>query len=176
MKRNRERRLGVSDLIVFYSFSGKSRQVAEWLGAALRADLAEIVEERPRNYELGGFVKCGLDSFLRRRPAIKPMARRAAAYDRVILACPVWIGRVAGPARTWLRAEGPDAKVLGLALQSGGGVAYGAVLNEIEAVTGRKPDPLLILSEADFGNKIAGGKVEAFAKGIVPTPAKFAKN
>ena len=105
----------MSDLVVFYSLSGKSRLVAEWLAAGLKADMAEIVEAAPRDFEARGIVKCLIDSYLRRKPAIRPMAKRAQSYDRVILACPVWAARIAGPARTWLHAEGRNAKVLGLA-------------------------------------------------------------
>ncbi|MEX0851885.1 MAG: NAD(P)H-dependent oxidoreductase [Bauldia sp.] len=166
----------MSDLVVFYSLSGKSRLVAEWLAKALGADTAEIVEARPRDFEARGVFRCLFDSFLKRRPAIAPMARKAQAYDRVILVCPVWAARIAGPARTWLHGEGKNAKVLGLVLQSGAGKAYPHVLAEIEAAVGRKPDSLLTLSEADHGDKIAEGKVSAFAKTVVPKAAKFAKN
>lgn len=163
----------MSDLIVFYSLSGRSRQVAEWLAASLAADMAEIVEREPRDFEARGMFKSLFDSFLRRKPAIRPMARQAAAYDRVILACPVWAARIAGPARTWLHVDGRNAKALGLALQSGVGLAYPKVLAEFEAVVGRKPDPLLTISEADHGNKVAEAKVTGFARSIVPTAAKF---
>jgi hypothetical protein len=158
----------MSDLVVCYSLSGKSRQVAERLAAVLGADLAEIVEETPRDYAFRGIARCVLDSTLRRRPAIRPMSHRVAAYDRTILACPVWLGRLAGPARTWLAAEGRDATAIGLALQSGGGVAYGGAIGEFQRLTGRPPEPLLLMSEADFGKKIADAKVEEFARALLP--------
>jgi hypothetical protein len=166
----------MSDLIVFYSLSGRSRQVAEWLAAGLNADMAEIVEMEPRDFETRGIFKSLFDSYLRRKPAIRPMAKAAGRYDRVILVSPVWAARIAGPARTWLNAEGRNAKVLGLALQSGEGLAYPKVLAEFEAAVGRKPDALLTVSEADHGNKVAEAKVAAFARGIVPTAAKFEKD
>ena len=61
-------------------------------------------------------------------------------------------------------------------MQSGVGSAYPKVLDEFEAVIGRKPDPLLTVSEADLGNKVAEAKVTEFARGIVPKAAKFEKN
>jgi hypothetical protein len=166
----------MSDLVVFYSLSGKSRYVAERLAATLKANLAEIVEVNPRDFAFRGFIRCALDSLLRRRPAIKPMAQRAGAYDRVFLACPTWTGRIAGPARTWLAGEGRGAPVLGLALQSGGGVAYGGVIREFESITGRRPEPLLTMSETDFGNKAEDAKIDAFARSIAVAPARFPKN
>jgi len=166
----------MSDLIVFYSLSGKSKLVAEWLAAALKADVAEIVETDPRDFEARGVFRCLFDSFFKRRPQIVPMSKQAGAYDRVILTCPVWAARIAGPARTWLGQEGKAAKVLGLALQSGSGEAYPKVIAEFEAAVGRKPDPLLTISEADHANKVAEAKVTEFARGLLPRAAKFEKN
>ncbi len=166
----------MSDLVVYYSLSGKSKLVAEWLAAVLGADTAEIIEAEPRDFEARGIVRCLIDSYLKRRPAIRPMARAAAAYDRVILTAPVWAARLAGPARTWLAEHGKEARVLGLALQSGAGRAYPKVLAEFEASVGQRPDPLLTISEADHGNKVAEAKVRAFAAGLMPKPAKFEKN
>ena len=104
------------------------------------------------------------------------MTKAAAAYDRVILTSPVWAARIAGPARTWLAEQGKEARVLGLALQSGAGRAYPKVLAEFEATVGRKPDPLITISEADHGNGAAEEKVRAFATALVPKVAKFEKN
>ena len=166
----------MSDLVVYYSLSGKSKLVAEWLAEALGADTAAIVEAEPRDFEARGMFRCLFNSFLRRKPAIRPMTKAAAAYDRVILTSPVWAARIAGPARTWLHQEGKEAKVLGLALQSGAGRAYPKVLAEFEETVGRRPDPLLTISEADHGNRVAEEKVKAFAAGLVPKAAKFEKN
>jgi multimeric flavodoxin WrbA len=163
----------MAELVVFYSLTGKSRQVAEWLAAGLNAEIEEIVEQRPRDFAFRGIFRSGLDSLLHRRPPIAPMAHREEIYDRVILACPVWGGRIAGPARTWLHRYGPRARSLGLALQSGDGAAYPAVLGEFEEMTGRTPKPLLTVSEADFGARTAERKVADFIHSITIEAAKF---
>ena len=95
----------MSELVVFYSLSGKSRYVTERLAGVLKADLAEIVEVNPRYFAFSGFVRSALDSLLRRRP-----------------------------------------------------------------------DPFLTMSETDFGNKIADGKIDAFARSIAVAPAKYPAN
>ena len=166
----------MSDLVVFYSLTGKSKLVAEWLADTLGADLAEILEANPRDFEARGVFRCLIDSFLRRRPPILAMTGKAGAFDRVILVCPVWAARIAGPARTWLNQDGKNAKILGLVLQSGAGEAYPKVLAEFEAAVGHKPDPLLTVSEADHGNKIAEAKVRDFGRTLPPKAAKFEKN
>ena len=101
------------------------------------------------------------------------MAHREAIYDRVILACPVWGGRIAGPARTWLHRYGQRVRSLGLALQSGDGAAYPAVLGEFQEMIGRSPKPLLTVSEHDFGNRSAERKVADFVHSITIEAARF---
>ena len=166
----------MADLIVYYSLSGKSRYVAERLAAALKAETAEIVEANPRDFAVRGFTRCAVDSLFHRRPAIRPVTQRVGAYDRVILACPTWAGRMAGPARTWLAEEGRKAPLLGLALLSGGGVAYGGVIREFERITGHHPDPLFTIGEVDFGNKVADAKIDAFARTLSVAAARYPAN
>ncbi len=163
----------MAELVVFYSLTGKSRQVAEWLAAGLNAEIEEIVEQRPRDFAFRGIFRSGLDSLLRRRSPIAPMTHREEIYDRVILACPVWGGRIAGPARTWLHRHGQRVRALGLALQSGDGAAYPAVLGEVQDITGRSPKPLLTVSERDFGIRGAERRVADFVHSITIEAAKF---
>ena len=87
----------MAELVVFYSLTGKSRQVAEWLAAGLKADIDEIVEQRPRGMGFRGIFRSGLDSLFRLRPSIRPMAHREGIFDRIILACP-GLGRPHGRA------------------------------------------------------------------------------
>jgi hypothetical protein len=72
----------MTDLVVFYSLTGKSRATAQRLADALPAELVEIVEERPKTPGIIGFIQGILDSLRKRRPAIKdtPEVTRA---DRV---------------------------------------------------------------------------------------------
>ena len=166
----------MSDLVIFYSLSGKSRQVAEWLASGLHAHLSEILEENPRDFAFRGLFRSGLDSLLRRRPRIRPMDLREEIYDRIILACPVWGGRIAGPARTWLHDHGQRARSLGLALQSGQGIAHDGVLQEFETIIGRRPNPLLTVGESDFRDGSAEHKVGDFVRSITPEAARFPTN
>ena len=151
------------DLVVFYSYSGHARQDAQWLAADLGADVAEIVEENPRPPGGAAGFRCILDSLFRRRPAIRPLAKRAADYDRVILVCPIWAGRMAGPARTWLAQEGRAAKRLALLVQSGSG-QIGGVVKEVAALSGQKPEPVGSITEPDIKAGSAETKVAAFAR------------
>ena len=166
----------MAELVVFYSLTGKSRQVAEWLADGLHAEIEEIVEQRPRSLAFRGIFRSGLDTLFRRRPPIKPMSHREGIFDRVFLVCPVWGGRIAGPARSWLHRYGRRTKTLGLALQSGNGAAHAGVLGEFEEVIGTRPQPLFTVSEEDFGRRVAENRVAAFIRSIATEAARYPVN
>ena len=163
----------MAELVVFYSLTGKSREVAERLATALNAQIEEIVEERPRGFAFRGLFRSALETLLRLRPSIKAMHQREGIFDRVILVCPVWGGMVAAPARTWLHRYGRGAKSLGVVLLSGDGVARPGTLREFESIIGRRPKPLLTMSEYDFRDRAVERKVEAFVRSITTEAAKF---
>ena len=166
----------MAELVVHYSLTGKSRPVAEWLATGLGAEIEEIVEERPRAFAFRGIFRSGFDSLFRRRPAIRPMNHREDIFDRVILVCPVWGGRMAGPARTWLHCHARSTKTLGLALMSGDGLTPPDVVSEFRNVVGRSPKLLLVMSEYDFSNRVAERKVADFVRSITIEAAKFPVN
>ena len=95
-----------------------------------------------------------LDSLFRRRPPIEPMDHREGIFDRVILVCPVWGGRMAGPARTWLarlRARHQDPRPCPSCPATASPIP--ACSANSRTVIGRSPKPLLTMSEYDFGNR-----------------------
>ncbi|WP_157622746.1 flavodoxin family protein [Solimonas soli] len=89
------------NLVVYYSHSGCSRQVAERLAAGLDADLEEIVELHRRRGPLG-MARCVIDAWLGREPGIVSPMHSPHAYERVIVGGPVWANHIASPVRSYL--------------------------------------------------------------------------
>ena len=89
-------------LVVYYSFTGNTRTVAERAARELDADIAEV---RAPRYEFGGFrfLRAAFDSWRARLPAIEVGGgRRPDGYDFVLLMSPVWAGHAATPMRAYL--------------------------------------------------------------------------
>lgn len=79
-------------LIVYYSYTGKTRKIAECIARCLNADLAEMREIRGRS--LWGVYVVGLIKALMGRTAdIRPIEADTADYDSILVAGPVWAGR-----------------------------------------------------------------------------------
>lgn len=92
-----------STLVVCYSYTGVSRKAAELLCSLHGWPLAEVSDEQPR-----GTWRCVLDSLLRRAPAIRYDGPPPANFRTVILVAPVWVGRLAGPMRSFVERYAPQ--------------------------------------------------------------------
>ena len=78
-------------IVIYYSYGGNTRRVAEKIGEAVGADLAEIKTVRPYTGSYDDVVDQGrreVDSgFL---PELQPLNIDLRQYDTVILGAPVW--------------------------------------------------------------------------------------
>ena len=90
-----------STLIVFYSYTGTSRRVAQLLAAQQGWPVGEVVEERPRSGAVGTW-RCLLDSLLGREPPIRYEGPEPGGFDQVVLVAPVWLYQLAGPMRSFV--------------------------------------------------------------------------
>lgn len=87
-------------LIVYYSFTGNNKALAEKLQHLLHADILRIEEERKRtNFSIF------LDMIFRRKPKLKKYNFLPFAYDHLILIAPVWAGKVSTPMQRFLELE-----------------------------------------------------------------------
>lgn len=77
--------------VVYYSFSGCTRQVAAQLAKERGADLFEIKEAKPRSVP-GAYLRGCLQAMRRQEVAIQPLDADLSAYDSFLLAAPIWAG------------------------------------------------------------------------------------
>lgn len=106
-------------LILYYSFTGKTKREAEKLAASLGADLHEITEVKKRNL-FTAFIPGCLHAMKRAVPAIRPLETEPAEYDRIYIGAPVWASSPA-PAFNAAVMLLPAGKEVGVFLTSGSG-------------------------------------------------------
>ena len=80
----------MNNLVVFYSWTGKTKVVAEELARIMGAELKEIEEVKPRK----GFMGSALAALLNLKSAIKPMNLRMQDYENVFIGTPIWASRI----------------------------------------------------------------------------------
>lgn len=145
-------------LVISYSHTGTSRKLARLLCAQQGWPAGEVLELRPRA-GVSGTLRCVLDSLLRRRPPARYDGPPLKDFDSVVLIAPIWLGRVAGPMRSFVAnyAESlPDIAVLSVM----GSDATPAAAAEIARLGERTP----LLAAAFTSREIEDGSCAARLK------------
>ena len=130
-------------LIVYFSMSGHTRNLAEELRAATGADIEEIVEVCPRR-GVRGMLRALWDASLRRKTPIQGISRDPAAYDVLIVGGPIWAKHLAAPVRTFVERYGHGAKQIALFCTEGGQGAEVA-FEDVEQLVGKRAIATLVV-------------------------------
>ncbi len=88
-------------LIVYYSRSGKVKEMAEKAAVSRGADIVEIKDTVKRGGPVG-FIKSGYQAARKKSIPIARIDTDIAAYERVVVCSPVWAGTMASPIRAFL--------------------------------------------------------------------------
>lgn len=95
--------------VVYYTRDGSTRVAAGVLAKRLEADVFELKETKERSKSAGGFIAAGFGAALGRCSRLKDsFAEQMRAYDMICIGSPVWAGKTAPAANTFIR--GLDAK------------------------------------------------------------------
>lgn len=135
-------------LVIFYSRTGATRQVARLLAKKLDADLLPIEDVRPREGMLG-YLRSVLEAEHATLPDIVPVAFAPQEYDLVVFGTPVWASHVSSPMRRFLH-DHATSQIPRIAFfcTFGGRGAEGA-FRDMRDLAGRDPDATLALSDRD---------------------------
>jgi len=106
-------------IILYYSFSGKTKALAAQKAKELEADIEEITEEK-RQSMLGAFFAGVPKAIKRKTVKIKPIASELSAYEKIIIMAPVWASHPA-PAFNNIVELIPSGKKIEVIMVSAGG-------------------------------------------------------
>ena len=159
-------------LVVYYSQTGNTRQLAERLAAELDADLEEIRERQPRHGALG-MLRSLLDALFGREPDISAPIHGPSHYARVIVGGPVWADHIASPVRSYLVETSEELPALAFFCSCGRDGAQ--ALADMASLCDCRPDATLRVLDRE----IAAGdfsKLPAFVASLRATaPATTAR-
>lgn len=110
-------------LIVYYSFDGNCRFVAEKISKSVNA---EILELKPRSdVKTRGMLKYvfgGKKAFANEKPELFPLEKNIDSYDFIFLGTPVWAWNYAPALKTFFSENKIKEKKVALFCCSGGGM------------------------------------------------------
>jgi flavodoxin len=92
-------------LIVYYSFTKNNDALAKMIRARLECEMFKIETLRRRTA-----FSIFLDAVLGRKPAIRKHNLALDSYEQFVFIAPIWLGKIAGPLKTFLREESKNIK------------------------------------------------------------------
>jgi flavodoxin len=121
-----------SILIVYFSRTGHTEQVARALAEKLGADIEKIRENRNRLGFLG-YWRSGREALSGKLPTIEPVEHNPADYDLVLLGSPVWASHPSTPMSAFLAANKDKLKRIACFVTLGGSGAEKTMARMAEA-------------------------------------------
>ena len=151
-------------LVIFYSYTGTSRRVAQLLCSQLGWPSGEILEANPRAGVLGT-LRCLADSMLRLKPLINYRGPDPKAFDTVVLVSPIWAYRLGGPMRTFVANHRAGLRQVAVLSVMG---AYGApnAVAEIGELLGRAPVLASAFTSREVDDGSCAARLEAFGRAV----------
>jgi menaquinone-dependent protoporphyrinogen IX oxidase len=92
-------------LVVYYSRSGVTRQLAHVIARMINADIEEIRDSENRA-GVTGFVRSGYEAALDRLTSIEETEHDVESYDLVVVGSPVWAGKPSTPITSFVKKYG----------------------------------------------------------------------
>ena len=155
-------------LVVYFSLTGHTKQVAEAIARGMAADVEPINDAAGRTFTPTHMIWFAMEAILHQLPDIHEPRFDPADYDLVVVGTPVWAGRMAPPVRTYVDRYSARFKSLALFCTEGGANGEHA-LKELAELARFEPKAQLIVTEAELTSGSYAGKVEAFVDALAPT-------
>jgi flavodoxin len=141
--------VNMKKLIVYYSRSGHTEQVAKEIAARCRADADRICDDGVDRSGLRGYLCSGWQAFSGATPAIHRATKNPAEYDLVVIGTPVWNWSLAAPVRTYARRHAGKFKQVAFFCTEGGS-GDRRVFDELQRICGRPPLATIVVKEHDL--------------------------
>jgi len=134
--------------VISYSYTGNNDALAEKYANAIGAEHFRIEEKRRRT-----MLRIVADTIVESSPKLKRSHEEINRDDKVFVFAPIWMGKIATPARPWLKKIGECGADYGFISISGGADGPDSndrVLTELETRVGRPPAVFEDLHIADL--------------------------
>ncbi len=123
-------------LVVYYSRTGTTGKVAEYIRDRLAADIEEIHDKKNRRGPIG-WLMAGRDAGNKSLTVIETPSKEPSGYDLVVIGTPVWNDTVSSPIRTYITEY--EQRFNQVALFSTQDSEEANAVPDMEAILGRAP-------------------------------------
>lgn len=138
-------------LVVYYSRSGYTQNIAQRIADAAGADI-EIIEDRSPRRGVFGYWRSALEAALHLKADVRPVKRAPGDYDLVVIGTPIWFWNMASPVRAYISQHRKQLKWVAFFCTYGGSGQH-KVLQDLTRLTGKPALATLALSDQTITDK-----------------------
>lgn len=136
-------------LVVYYSRTGHTKQLAQRIADAVGADI-EAIADRTNRAGVLGYLRSTYEAVRERQADIAPPSHDPAAYPLVIIGTPIWAMSASSPVRSYLRRHRGALRSVAFFCSCGGSGGERAFAQMARDLGGAQPVTTLIVREADL--------------------------
>lgn len=157
---------GEKALIVYYSRTGNTREIARQIHQRVGGEIIEIQTARPYPDDYEAVKEQAMQQLNSGfKPALKTKIKEIGAYDIIFIGTPIWWGRIAAPVKSFLSQYDLSGKTIAL-FNTHAGSGLGQSMSDIKALcpSSTIPDGLAVWGK-DAGT--AQSKVSEWTRKII---------
>ncbi len=151
-------------LVVFYSRTGNTREVAQAIAREMPCDIEEIYDTQSRSGIIG-WLKSGYQANRQKLTVLKPTNHDPADYDLVIIGTPIWAGFPAVPISTYL-VENKDKFNRVAFFATYGGSGFKKTVQKMRQLCGKEPLETLGIKAEEIKDKTCECKIDPFVRDV----------
>jgi flavodoxin len=124
-------------LIIYYSRTGVTKKLAEYISQKIGATMEEVMDTKNRAGVMG-YILAGRDGTQRRLTKLETIKNNPADFDLVIIGTPIWSWNMSTPIRTYLEENKSQFKQVAF-FSTMGGSGDERAFKEMGEIIGKKP-------------------------------------
>jgi flavodoxin len=151
-------------LVVYFSRTGRTRQIAQAIAGRLSADI-ECIPDVGNRSGIFGYIRSLREAMQQRVINIGAPNKNPSDYDLIILGTPVWAHNMCSPLRSYITAQKERFRSVAVICTQGGSGAN-EVVGDIAKLCGRTPVGTLVLNEREIRKDQFTAKLDGFIKSV----------
>ncbi len=151
-------------LVVYYSRSGNTREVAQSIAQEMQCDIEEIHDTQKRSGIIG-WIKSAYQANRGKLTTIKPLEKDPSDYDLVVVGTPIWAGFPAVPVKTYLIENKDKFKDVAF-FATYGGSGFPKTVRTMAEASGKEPLQKLGIKVDEIKNKACDCKIDPFVRDL----------
>jgi len=156
---------GKRTLVVHYSRTGNTENVAAELAKQLGADTETIIDQKNRKGPIG-WLSAGKDATKKIPARIDEPKKDPSAYDLVVIGTPVWAWTVSAPVLAYLNKFSGKFPQVAFFLTFDGNMEK--TFDDMAAAAGKQPSATLAVHQKDIKSGAHVQKIHEFAAKLSP--------